>query len=59
MKISLEAREKIAVGACRQIGKILLANFGRRLSVTSKGDRDLVTNIDKKADTFLGEYSCC
>ncbi|MFC1632092.1 inositol monophosphatase family protein [Candidatus Omnitrophota bacterium] len=49
----IKKREKIAILACRQVGKLLLANFGRRLSVKSKGDRDLVTNIDQRADRII------
>ena len=50
----IEKRKKLAVSASKEVGKILLAKFGKTLKIKSKGDRDLVTDIDKKADqTFI------
>ncbi len=49
----MKARKKLAIYASREIGKIMLRGFGRSLRVTSKGDRDLVSNIDKKADRLI------
>jgi len=51
--MSIEARKKIAVKACKEIGRILSASFGRALKVKSKGDRDLVTNIDKRCERAI------
>jgi len=53
MKKNIEARKKIAVRACKEIGKIISAGFGRTLKVKSKGDRDLVTNIDKRCERAI------
>lgn len=46
-------RKELAIRACKQIGRILLANFGKSLKIKSKGDRDLVTNIDRKAEKII------
>ncbi len=51
--MKLEQREKLALKACRQIGSLLLDNFNKKYQVKSKGDRDLVTDIDKKADRLI------
>jgi myo-inositol-1(or 4)-monophosphatase len=53
MKIDIEKRKKLAIRACKQIGGILRDNFGKTIRISSKGDRDLVTNIDKKADAAI------
>jgi myo-inositol-1(or 4)-monophosphatase len=48
--IDIGKRKDTAITACKEVGKILLDNFGRPLKVTSKGDRDLVSNIDKACE---------
>ncbi|MCQ9208394.1 MAG: inositol monophosphatase [Omnitrophica bacterium] len=50
IRAEIEKRKKIAIIAAREVGKILTSRFGKTLKVQSKGDRDLVTDIDKKAD---------
>ncbi|MFH1783283.1 MAG: inositol monophosphatase [bacterium] len=56
----IEKRRKIAVKAARQAGKILCENLGSKLKVKSKGDRNLVSNVDLKAENiiigFITEY---
>ncbi len=52
-KMDIEGRKKLAARACKEIGKILLDNFGKRLKVTSKGDRSLVTDIDKRCEKSI------
>ncbi|MFH1245485.1 MAG: inositol monophosphatase [Candidatus Omnitrophota bacterium] len=53
MKKEIEKRKKIAIEACREIGSILLHNFGRELKIESKGQKDLVTDIDKKCEEAI------
>lgn len=53
--MNLESRKKLAICACKEIGRILLGNFGKTIQIKSKGDRDLVTNVDKKADKTIIE----
>jgi len=53
MKKDIQVRKKIAIKAAGEVGKILKTNFGRRLKVKSKGDRDLVTNIDKSCERAI------
>ena len=50
---SYAPREKIAIRACKETGRILMANFGKVVNIKSKGDRDLVTDIDKKAEKAI------
>ena len=49
----IEGRRRLAVKACKEIGRILLNNFGKSYQVKAKGDRDLVTDIDQKADRLI------
>lgn len=49
----MDKRKDLAIAACKDVGRILLDNFGKRLRVKSKGDRDLVTHIDKGAETVI------
>ncbi len=44
-----------AIEAVRSAGKFLLENFGRINSIECKGDRNLVTDIDKKAEAIILE----
>ncbi len=53
MKIDIAGRKALAIKAAQEVGKILLAKFGRSIRVKSKGDRDLVTNIDKQAEKTI------
>ncbi|MBN3038206.1 MAG: inositol monophosphatase [Candidatus Omnitrophica bacterium] len=53
MNKEIEARKNVAVKACKQVGGILISSFGRKVTVTSKGDRDLVTNIDKQVEKTI------
>lgn len=46
-------RKKIAVQAAKKAGKMLCNNFGKTLKVKSKGDRNLVSNIDLKAENII------
>ncbi|TRZ49378.1 MAG: inositol monophosphatase [Dehalococcoidia bacterium] len=51
--MSIGKRKEIAIKAAREAGAILLANFGRKIRIKSKGDRDLVTNVDKLAEKTI------
>ena len=51
--MNIEARKKIAIKATGEVEKILKANFGKRLKIKNKGDRDLVTNIDKSCERAI------
>lgn len=53
MNKEIEKRKRLAIGACKEIGQILLDNFGKAIKVKSKGDRDLVTDIDKRCDRLI------
>lgn len=55
MKKDLEImrRKKIAIQAAKQAGKMLCDNFGKVLKVKSKGDRNLVSNVDLKAENII------
>lgn len=53
MKLELAAREKLAVKASKKIGKLLRQSFGTSYQVRSKGDRDLVTDVDQQADRLI------
>ncbi len=48
--MDIERRRKIAIKACKKAGKILKDNFKKTIEIESKTNKDLVTNIDKKAD---------
>ncbi|UCB57765.1 MAG: inositol monophosphatase [Candidatus Omnitrophota bacterium] len=48
--MNIGKRKDLAIKIAREIGRLLLANFGKKLKVSEKGDRDLVSNIDKKAE---------
>lgn len=45
----------LAIEAAKEAGKFLLDNFGKVNKVYSKGDRNLVTEIDKKAEEIIVE----
>jgi len=45
----------LAVEAAKEAGKFLLDNFGKVDKVYSKGDRNLFTEIDKKAEEIIVE----
>lgn len=53
MNINIEARKKLAIKACKETGKILLDSFGKKLRIKSKGDRDLVTDIDERCERLI------
>ncbi len=53
MSVNIEARDKLALQGCRQIGKILRDNFSKSFRVMSKGDRDLVTDIDQRCEQAI------
>ncbi|MFH1046203.1 MAG: inositol monophosphatase [Candidatus Omnitrophota bacterium] len=53
MSKEIDKRQALAVKAALEVGKMLLAAFGKKLSIRAKGDRDLVTNIDKKAESLI------
>ncbi len=44
---------EIATEAAREAGKILLEEFDRPLEITYKGDADLVTQADRKAEAVI------
>ncbi len=52
-KMDIEERKRIAIKACKETGKILMDNFGKTIKIRKKGDRDLVTDIDKKAEEII------
>lgn len=54
-KMNIEKKQEVAIKACKQVGRLLMNNFGKTLKVRSKGDRDLVTNIDKKAEATIAQ----
>ena len=41
---------KVAVKAAEEAGKILMAHFGRKLSIKHKGPKDLVTQADMECN---------
>jgi myo-inositol-1(or 4)-monophosphatase len=43
-------RGELAVKMAREVGRLLRGHFGRDIRVKEKGDRDLVTDIDLKAE---------
>jgi len=43
----------LAIEAGKEVGKLLLDNFDKEKRIESKGDRDLVTEIDKKAEEII------
>ncbi|MBU1871867.1 MAG: inositol monophosphatase [Candidatus Omnitrophica bacterium] len=49
----LSLRKKIALAAARQAGKLLLDRFGHINKIKSKGDRDMVTDIDLAAESII------
>ena len=51
--MDIEGRKRIAIKACKETGKILINNFGKTIKIRSKGNRDLVTDIDKKAEEII------
>ena len=51
----IEGRKRIAIKACKGISGILMDNFGKAIRIRNKGDRDLVTDIDKKAEKKIIE----
>ena len=51
--MDIEQRKRIAIKACKEAGKILISNFGKTIKIRNKGDRDLVTDIDKKAEEII------
>lgn len=53
MKKGIEVRKKVAIAATREVGRILRNGFSRSLKIKSKGDRDLVTNVDKAAERAI------
>ncbi|OQX53099.1 MAG: hypothetical protein B5M48_03940 [Candidatus Omnitrophica bacterium 4484_213] len=51
--MDIKSREKIAIEAAKQTGKLLKENFGKSLNIQGKEDRSLVTNIDLKAEKAI------
>jgi len=51
--MNISKRSEIAVRACREVGRILKDNFGNKLHISCKGDRDLVTDIDKRCERAI------
>ncbi len=50
MEMDISKRKEVAVRAAGEAGKFLLDNFGRRVRAMVKGDRDLFSKIDLKAE---------
>ena len=44
---------EVAVSAAKEAGKFILDNFGKVTKIESKGDRNLATDIDKKAEEII------
>ena len=49
----VEKRKEIAVKAALEAGKMLKENFGRISGIKTKSDRNLVTDLDLKADEII------
>jgi len=45
--------KELAITAAREAGKILMDNFGKIESVTKKDERELVSNVDLKAENTI------
>ncbi|MCM8787724.1 MAG: inositol monophosphatase [Candidatus Omnitrophica bacterium] len=43
----------LSIKAAKEAGKFLLENFGKIKEIESKGDRNLVTNVDKEAERII------
>jgi myo-inositol-1(or 4)-monophosphatase len=43
----------VGIEAAKEAGKLLFDNFGKITAIESKGDRDLVTNLDKEAEDII------
>lgn len=43
----------LGIEAAYEAGKLLVDNFGKITKIESKGDRDLVTNLDKEAEKII------
>lgn len=48
--LAISERKKLAIRAAREAGEVLRRYFGRNLSIKNKGDRNLVTEVDLKAE---------
>lgn len=48
-KLQLGKRKTLAIEAAKVAGKILRDSFGKPIEIKAKGDRDLVTDVDLKA----------
>ena len=48
--IDIAGRKGLAVSIAKEAGRLLKSHFGRDIQIKSKGDRDLVTDIDLKAE---------
>ena len=53
------ARElEVAVAAAEAAGEVLRSGFGREQTVKFKGEVDLVTEVDERAEAVIGEMLC-
>lgn len=52
-KENMERRKEIAIEVSLEAGKILLDNFGKISQIKTKSDRNLVTDVDLKADEII------
>lgn len=46
----IDRRKDLAIRAAKEAGKVLVDNFGRVIKTKAKSDRDLVTDIDLRAE---------
>ncbi len=53
MQIEIEKRKNTAIEAAKKAGKVLAGSFKKPVSVKSKGNRQLVTDIDLKAEDAI------
>lgn len=51
--MNIEKRKKIAIKASKEAGRILKNGFRKTVKIENKGDRDLVTDIDRKANEAI------
>lgn len=49
----ISKRKEVAIKASKEAGKVLKSNFGKVSGIKEKSDRNLVTDIDYKADEII------
>jgi len=53
MNTEIAGRKEIAIKAAKKAGKVLIDNFKKPIKAKAKGDRNLVTDIDLKAEDVI------